>query len=499
MSGVVGGEQVPSEWVRLVERHSGLRLAYREWEQLQPWLSRRLHTLGLSEEAYRQRLLQGREESEEWELLQQQLTVGESYFFRDRGQFHLLQHHILPQLVEANRYRRRLVIWSAGCSRGEELYSIAILLLRLLPDAAHWRLHLLGTDIVKDRLEQARQGGYSSWSLRALEPEQLAEYFSPQGKRSQLRQPIRQRCRFEYHNLATDTPRIRSLLTEPADLIVCRNVLIYFGNEVANRIVELLGRELSESGCLMVGHTELLRTAHSGLVAHSFPESILYYPRPSQQRAESVALPLSVPLISSRSLVDKRTGMPATPEWPPLQAPEVVRAEEPPLLSPAVPDSSRLFVLFQQGAYRQLLQQLQRLPELDERGRLLQAEAQANLGEYDEAEKGIVALLEQYPFSALGHYLGGHLRLLRGDGSGAIKRLEKAIYLDEGLIPAYLDLAAELDREERTDRAERMRRAARRLLQRRQPQERIPPYDALTAAELLELVESHLCPHRSLS
>jgi chemotaxis protein methyltransferase CheR len=167
----------------------------------------------------------------EWRALEAVVTVGETFFFRHSEQFAVLRDTILPNLLNAATNRRRLRIWSAGCSTGAEPYSLAILIERLLGDALPtWRVDIIGTDINEQALVNARKGRYSAWSLRGMTDVERARDFDADIRPSAWRLHERHRPRVEFrrHNLL-------DLLPEPPaewrgfDLILCRNVLIYFG------------------------------------------------------------------------------------------------------------------------------------------------------------------------------------------------------------------------------------------------------------------------------
>lgn len=102
------------------------------------------------------------------EALVHDLLIGETHFFRNRPQFEALEKHILPEIISRRRAARRLRIWSAGCATGEEPYSLAILLHRLLPDLADWNILILATDINRQALQQAQRGVYGPWSFREV-------------------------------------------------------------------------------------------------------------------------------------------------------------------------------------------------------------------------------------------------------------------------------------------------------------------------------------------
>ncbi|OOZ35611.1 hypothetical protein BOW51_11270 [Solemya velesiana gill symbiont] len=162
----------------LITARSGIVIASRERQWLCLIIKDRIGKNGLDSIADYDRLLQGiRPDNREWLELLHQLIIGETYFFRDRGQTDLLKDHLLPQLIDRNRLRRELRIWSAGCSTGEELYSIAILLSQILQTPEDWLLLLLGTNINHRALEKAESGIFGDWSFRNTDPLLKQRYF----------------------------------------------------------------------------------------------------------------------------------------------------------------------------------------------------------------------------------------------------------------------------------------------------------------------------------
>jgi len=199
------------------------------------------------------------------------LTVGETYFFRNRGQFTALRDHILPGIIQRRRGRsQHLRLWSAGCSTGEEPYSLAILLGELLPDIGEWKIHLLATDINEDALAAAREGVYRNWSFREVEERYRRQYFTSEGGNSRIRPEVQSLVTFRYLNLAADTFPSALSGTDDLDLILCRNVMIYFRPELCQEITHRFFNCLEEQGALLVGHSE-----HSDLIYPGFSRSFI--------------------------------------------------------------------------------------------------------------------------------------------------------------------------------------------------------------------------------
>jgi chemotaxis protein methyltransferase CheR len=157
-------------FTQLIASHMGLQIRGVETEKLcQSLRSRMTHQQLLNPEEYYRLLATDTANSRhEWEELALLLTIGETYFFRDSGQFSLLRQQILPELIERNKGIRSLRIWSAGCSTGEEPYSLAILVHELLPAGSDWNILIIGTDVNKHAITAARRGIYRQHSLRTL-------------------------------------------------------------------------------------------------------------------------------------------------------------------------------------------------------------------------------------------------------------------------------------------------------------------------------------------
>ena len=200
------------------------------------------------------------------------VTVTETCFFRDPSQFQLLRAHILPTLMTARSARadgaHKLRIWSAGCSTGEEAYSIAITLdqMGMFQTRSDWSIDILGTDLNTAVIEKARRAVYTARAVRNLERRTLDHYFVREGKAFTLNEAIRKRVTFEFGNI-TQTPMPSTGLQ---DIVFCKNVGIYFRAEITRRLIERLYDTLTPDGYLLLGHAESLWQMSEGftLIEH---------------------------------------------------------------------------------------------------------------------------------------------------------------------------------------------------------------------------------------
>ncbi len=184
------------------------------------------------------------------------LTIGESYFFRNRPHFAVLKEHILPDLIRENQRHRTLRIWCAGCATGEEPYSIAMLIEEHFSELHSWDLSIIATDVNTSFLEHAKRALYGPWSFRGVGQAVLDEYFTAKGeKQYQLRDDIVEAVEFRPYNLA-DMPYGDEFLQARFDILLCRNVLIYFSFDLANEISAALADRVNPGGYMLVGHAD---------------------------------------------------------------------------------------------------------------------------------------------------------------------------------------------------------------------------------------------------
>ncbi|MBI2785959.1 MAG: protein-glutamate O-methyltransferase CheR [Legionella longbeachae] len=196
------------------------------------------------------------------------ITIGESYFYRDKNQMNLLENTLLPSLIKQKKNDLTLKIWSAGCSSGEEIYTIAMLLSELIPNIDLWNLYLLGTDINMVAIERALAGRYGQWSMRSIPEKFLQRYFSKSNRSYFLSPEICNLAQFKYLNLCDSSyPSIINGIYD-IDLILCRNVLIYFDNELAAKIMKNLSKCMTGSSYLLLGASDPIITKETNLVFH---------------------------------------------------------------------------------------------------------------------------------------------------------------------------------------------------------------------------------------
>jgi len=417
---------------------------------------RRMAAVGAREfEDYMARLSDPATGAAEWRRLEGEVTVGETYFLRYVEQFAALRGTILPEIIARNGAERRLRIWSAGCATGAEPYSIAILVAELLGERlADWRVSILGTDINEDALAAARQATFGAWALRSLSAEQKAEWFTADGRRWRLKPRYRSLVRFQHGNLLDLLGAEAPLELVDFDLILCRNVLIYFHPDTVTAVVAALANRLNAEGWLLIGHAE----PNPGLEAHArsvqLAGTLAYRRRDSTAPAPPPPSPAWTPPL----LPEPAPAAPTSAAPPPAQPRAADDVQPPAPSAPAVDDIRRL----------------------------------ADEGRLADADAACRSALEHHPEHAVLHFYMGLIEQAQGRLAEAEESLRKAAYLDGRFVMAHYHLGlVRLDRGRR-ESGRRALSGAARLAASLSPAARLCEGEGLTAGDLRELARLQL-------
>lgn len=255
--------------------HCGIFFEVESKYILEKRLSRRLSELSLSSfHDYYHYLKYNRNKDQELIDIMDVLTTNETYFFRESFQLKAFTDEVLPELLRVKKARgsRSLRIWSAGCSTGEEPYTIAMLVSGVA-ELRGWNIEIIGTDISQKVLQQARRAVYGKSSFRTTEEEQMQRFFHPQEGGYKVNDSIRELVTISHLNLF-DTNRI--MMLGKMDLIFCRNVIIYFDQAAKKRVVESFHTSLYDGGFLLLGHSESLMNITTLFTLRHFKNDMIY-------------------------------------------------------------------------------------------------------------------------------------------------------------------------------------------------------------------------------
>lgn len=436
----------------LLAAQTGLHFPAERWGDLERGIAAAAPAFGMANvQACAHWLLSAPLTRNQTEILASYLTVGETYFFREKNSFEALEERVFPELIRARAHTgRRLRIWSAGCCTGEEPYSIAMLLDRLIPHPREWSVTILATDINPVFLRKAVAGDYGEWSFRDT-PAWVRERYFKHGKnaRFELQPSIRKRVAFSYLNLADDVYPSLTNNTNAMDVIFCRNVLMYFSAARAQKVIENLHRSLVDGGWLIVSPAETSTSLFSRFTAVSFPGAVLY-----RKLADTESPVVAAPYPAAYS----STASGLLPDSLPPDPPVLTADASPSPLLHEVPSSM--------------------------------ARACANQGKLAEAAAWCEKAIAADKLNPAHRYLLATIRQELGQSDAATQSLMRALYLDPDFVLAHFALGNLCLSQGRRRAAQRHFDTALALLHAHQHDEPIPESEGLTAGRLTEIITS---------
>lgn len=448
-----------SEFSEVLAARTGLYFPLQRWLELKRGLGRVAAEMECANtESCLRRLLDAPLAQNEIEMLASHLTVGETYFFREQRQFDALEQHILTELIASRQQsERRIRIWSAGCCTGEEPYSIAITLDRLLPDFRGWDITILATDLNPLFLQKARRGVYHNWSFRTTPSWIKDRYFTRVAENAfEIKPRIRERVTFSYLNLAEDIYPALINNTNAMDVIFCRNVLMYFKPEYARQATQRFHASLMPEGYLIVSPVEAATLAFAPFQTVNVGGAVLFRkagqpePMPDQSIAPLPEIPpevseafnaLEVPAPSAPERIqDTATtllqvnGFEQAAQW--YRVGEYDRAAEcittwranHPEHAPSLTLLARIYA--NQGKLGDALircQQAISINKLDPDTHYLQALIQQECGMLELAVQSLKRTLYLQPDHVLAHFTLGYLAQRQGDVLAAGKHFRHAL------------------------------------------------------------------------
>ena len=239
---------------KLVDQHTGIQLAEGKEDMLYGRLSRRIRKVGLSSFREYIQLLEQGDDSDEFGEFINAVTTNLTSFFRESHHFDYLKQHVLPALMQKNRASRRIRIWSAGSSTGEEPYSIAMTVAETMPPG--WDVKILATDLDTDVLRHGELGIYDDTRVEGLDRAVVKRWFvksATQPGKVRVKPELQELIYFRQLNLLKPWP-----MKGPIDIVFCRNVIIYFDMPTKQKLMARYADILSDGGHLFLGHSEAM-------------------------------------------------------------------------------------------------------------------------------------------------------------------------------------------------------------------------------------------------
>ncbi len=479
----------------------GLHFPKKRWRDLERGLVRAARELGFTDaDSCIRRLVTEQLTKEQAGALVCHLTIGETYFFREKKCFEALQTHILPAFIDSRRGReQRLRVWCAGCSTGEEPYSVAILLQRMITDLAKWNITILATDINPSSLRKGTHGEYGDWSFRDTPRWVKEKYFTTNSEgRRVISDAVRKMVTFAPLNLARDPYPALTNNTNAMDVIFCRNVLMYFAPEQIRGVIDKFRHSLVDGGWLIVSPCETSHELFAEFSTVQLNGTIFY--RKDDHQEESLPAPIlqKGEIISPATLSQMRE---VTPPIPLLQRGEVstfpATAPNPVQDAPPVSQYDEALLSYHRGEYADAAAKLagfltnipqgEASPAFGEAAALL-TQTYANQGNLTLAlewsEKAVAAdRLNPRPY-----YLQATIFQEKGADDAAIVSLKRAIYLDHGFVLAHFALANLTLRRGKPKEAARHLKNAASLLHAYGDEDTLPGSEGMSSRRFAEII-----------
>jgi len=535
---------------QLIAAHTGLQIRPQDRSAFAQKLVTRMKAVKIAfpDNYYQMLAVPSLESQNEWDKLALLLTTNETYFMRDKGQFSLLEKVIFPELIDRQRklhdqlgIKPTLRIWSAGCSTGEEPYSLLILLKQLISDWEKWNILVLGTDINQEVIEKAQRGIYSPWSFRLVDPNLQARYFDRRKTEWEIDRNLRQLVSFSCVNLVTDNfPNIYTDINN-MDLILCRNVFVYFEDKYISQVLKKFAKTLRPGGYLMTGHAEVHNHVMNEFQPKIFPESVVYQAKnvlgEEPGKIESLIAPASqaksvfwesekggevggdsrqlllaetVPAsftngnfadIGSLLTADTRLEKILQNRYVEGDFAEKDGSFSNPILPEKTPQQIYLILIkqakksFKNKDYTEAIGQAKQALFLQSQtfdADYLLAQIYANLGEYSQAIEHCKRASKVDAMSVFPYYLQAHIAEEQGDLETAKIILKKIIYLCPSFVSAYLEIGNIYNQEGKLNKAIKMYNSSCDILKKLPPNTPIEQHGKMTATQLLMDVKEKL-------
>ena len=477
--------------------HTGLYFPEKKWRALNKGIKSAAHELGIETNIFANQLLATTPTKKIVDTLTGYLTIGETYFLRDKNLFQILGDQIIRGLIQRPSKKNNIInIWSAGCSSGEEPYSIAILIDQLFPQLNGWNITILGTDINPDSIKKAKKGIYTQWSFRETPKKIIDKYFTQTADNNfEIVPHIKTRVKFSQINLMEKDYVLHPAIAGAVDVILCRNVLMYFNDQNRNIAIKNLTKFLTEDGWLITSPAESGFIKAPELSSVKFPNAIFH--RKGMPRKDDRTTSVSGTGIKSSAKKIK-------PDYPkkaiaPRKTKPLSRrmTDLPPsdkldydIYLTAVRD-------YESGAYAQTVEKLSNLlsDEINNNAFLMKTDSMvllsksyANLGKVEKAGYWCEKAIDSEKLNPEIYYLQSTIFQAAGDIKASIRSLKQALYLDPEFIMAHFTLGLLLQQKNKLYESRKSMTNALSLLKVRDPDEILTFSDGMTVGLLIDTI-----------
>ncbi len=493
-------EKMLIELSRLITTHTGLYFPEKKWNALNKGIKSVINDLDTDIHQLFQSL-NSSPSKEIVDALTTRLTIGETYFLRDKNFFQILQDHILRGIIEhPKRNTKRIIFWSAGCATGEEPYSIAILIDQMSYLLKNWDITIIASDINPVALNKARKGIYSNWSLRGTPEKIIKKYFTPTtANYFKIAPHIRQMVDFRQLNFMDDNYPASLNFYEAMDIILCRNVLMYFNEQGRNRALQKLSKLVIDNGWLITGPAESGFVNLPEFTSVRFPNAQYYRKGPPRKPIKNPqAIRISRKDHSTRLIEPSHAGKRFTDKKYVRRISDgiVSRPPEKPkydMYQDALTDYNR-------GDYLQSAKKLSTIVSkgannnnsflMKTESMILLAKSYANIGELAQAKTWCEKAIDMEKLNPEIYYLLSTIFQSAGDIDASVKSLKQSIYLDPEFIMAHFTLGMLLFQKNMPNESKKSMQNALSLLELKETEEILPYSEGMAAGRLIETIKS---------
>ena len=439
-------EEIKLKFKNIVNQRCGLYFRDYDLKDLEKAISARMAIgqIDSSLSYYNLLLFSDKKEDELRELLNL-LTVNHTYFFRNEPQFKALKEKILPEIVSRKlnvpQVKPSLRIWSAGCSTGEEPYTIAMIVAEVIPDFKNWDIQILATDASTKALDEAVKGIYGSNSMRLTSEAYRDKYFkiisTKVAEKFRIDDDIRGMVKFGYFNLMDE------VYPQNYDLIFCRNVVIYFETETTIKVMQKIYESLNDQGYLLIGYSESLQFIADKFKMHDWQEAI-YYRKDKTQSDLIIAGQEQAPEVPDFDEIIEQLSqleVEASTDGSPRKIQEIL---------------VEIIKCMHLKKYAQAIAYVNEAITLDKQNiepYYLAAEISMNQSKFSEAKHWLSLAVKLDPLFPAAHYLLGCINIEEGKFDQAKESLKKTLYLDQDFSLAHFYLGNIYKKQDSVDSA----------------------------------------------
>ncbi|MEI8084759.1 MAG: protein-glutamate O-methyltransferase CheR [Paludibacter sp.] len=413
------------------------------------------------------------------------LTVNETYFFREMTALELFTHDIIPSIIKERRGKNeKIKIWSAGCSSGEEPYTLAIILNEHFPELKDWEITILATDISPNAIQKALHGEYTEWSFRNTDYHLKNKYFSPSGKNWKISPKIKKMVSFSYLNLSKNSYPSSATNTEQVDVIFCRNVMMYFTPQVINEVSARFKKSIVENGWFITSQVELNDEYFSNFERVNYLNGIFYRKTNKPKEIVKARLDLQPSNNYTRIIKEKQKKQlePAEKNITVTKPTEIFYSTK------TDPES-----YFQKGEYKDCIDScLFSIAQggLNNKVFTVLIKSYANLGLFQSGQKVMSQIENSKAVTAEMYYIYASLLNEQNDLKQTEQHLKKAIYLNHNHILSHLMLGDIFLKTDKRTLATKHYENIIRIVSQLNDNEIVPDSDGLTVGRIKELTES---------